>query len=203
MSNQDEKTTFGVTITRSLTPESAHQPPAATNVPSASVSVLKTQPSTDSHLSMGPQLVSPTYRTNDPFSPFYQHPDSRSHLEVDRSKNDLESGLLTVNNANGAPLSTATTQSQPKVSIDGRVKECTVWPTKQTLQDKARAAKTQRRTCQWWGRLNKKQKIMVEVFIGLTVVALAVGLSVGISRAVGGGVWAGTGQSHTIPKDGS
>ncbi|KAL0254765.1 hypothetical protein SLS55_009289 [Diplodia seriata] len=202
MSPQDEKTTFGVTITRPLTPESEslHQPP---NVPSAAEPALRSPPSTDSHLSAGAALASPTYRTNDPFSPFYQHPESRSHLEVDRSKNDLESGLLNVAPPNGVPLSAATTQTQPKVSIDGRVKECTVWPTKQTLQHKARAAKAQRRTCQCWGRLTKKQKIMVEVLIGLTVVALAVGLSVGISRAVGGGVWAGTGQSHTIPKDGS
>lgn len=192
MSTPDEKTTFGVTITRPLTPESV----PATNLP-----VLKSQPSTDSHLSAGAPLASPTYQTTDPFSPFYQHPESRSHLEVDRNKNDIESGLLTVNNANGLPLSAVTTQSQPKVSMDGRVKECTVWPTKQTLQDRARASKAKRRTCQCWGRLTKKQKIITEVLIGLTVVALAVGLSVGISRAVGGGVWAGTGQSHTIPKD--
>ena len=39
----------------------------------------------------------------------------------------------------------------------------------------------------------------VYLAIALFVVAAAVGLGVGISRAVGGGVWSGNGQSKQIP----
>ncbi|KAK7522123.1 uncharacterized protein IWZ02DRAFT_123738 [Phyllosticta citriasiana] len=197
-----EKTTFGITITRPDTPEKetvSQDASPTTPFIQEPVPVLKSKPSQASDLSVAGPVGSPRYDSSNPFSAFYQHPESRSHLEV---KQDVENGLL-IPGANGAPLSTATTASQPKVSMDGRVKECTVWPSKQTLHEKAKAAKVQRGSCQWWGRMSKKHRLWLKILIALTVVALAVGLSVGISRAVGGGVWAGTGQSRTIPNNDS
>jgi hypothetical protein len=38
-----------------------------------------------------------------------------------------------------------------------------------------------------------------KIIIALLVIGAAVGLGVGISRAVGGGVWAGDGRSKEIP----
>jgi len=50
-----------------------------------------------------------------------------------------------------------------------------------------------------FSELTKKQKLWVKIFIALFVLAAAVGLGVGISRAVGGGVWAGNGHNKQIP----
>ncbi|KAK8255276.1 hypothetical protein HDK77DRAFT_28252 [Phyllosticta capitalensis] len=206
--NTTEKTTFGITITRPDTPDKENVSPDASPITPIiqepipePVPVLKSKPSQASVLSNPDgRLGSPRYDSNNPFSAFYQHPESRSHLEV---RQDVENGLLIPGGPNGAPLSTATTASQPKVSMDGRVKECTVWPSKQTLQEKAKVAKAQRSSCQWWGNLSKKHRLWLKILFALTIVALAVGLSVGISRAVGGGVWSSTGQSRTIPNDSS
>ncbi|KAK8168088.1 hypothetical protein IWX90DRAFT_483790 [Phyllosticta citrichinensis] len=197
-----EKTTFGITITRPDTPDKesvSEDASPITPILQEPVPVLKSKPSHASDLSVADPVGSPRYDSSNPFSAFYQHPESRSHLEV---KQDVENGLL-IPGANGAPLSTATTASQPKVSIDGRVKDCTVWPSKQALHEKAKAAKAQRTSCQWWGRMSKKHRLWAKILIALTIIALAIGLSVGISRAVGGGVWSGTGQSRTIPNNGS
>ncbi|KAF2142163.1 uncharacterized protein K452DRAFT_227208 [Aplosporella prunicola CBS 121167] len=198
MSTAEEKTTFGVTIIRADSPDDESAPLAGTVA--APPPALNTKPSV---ISEETSLKSPNYESANPFSAFYQHPESRSHLEVNRplapNANDLEAGSH--NPTTFPTLSAATTATQPKVSVDGRVKECTVWPTKQTLREKAKQEKYKDRSCRWWGDLSRKQKMWIKILIGLTIVALAVGLSVGISRAVGGGVWTGTGESHTIPKD--
>jgi len=49
--------------------------------------------------------------------------------------------------------------------------------------------------------LNKKQKIWAKAFIALFIIAAAVGLGVGISKAVGGGVWSGNGTTKQITGD--
>lgn len=137
---------------------------------------------------------------SNPCSAFYKHPEARrsldassapqskTHLEVHTTDRDLESGL---------PLSAATTQ-QPKVSIDGRVKECTMWPSRQAVLDQ-RKTYTRTRGCNLFKNLTNKQRLWAKIIIALLVVAAAVGLGVGISRAVGGGVWAGQGKSKEIP----
>ena len=40
-----------------------------------------------------------------------------------------------------------------------------------------------------WSRLSKKQRILAHILIALIIVGGAVGIGVGISKAVGGGVW--------------
>jgi hypothetical protein len=61
--------------------------------------------------------------------------------------------------------------------------------------------KTTKRTrgCKLFKNLTTKQRLWVKIIIALILVAAAVGLGVGISRAVGGGVWAGNGQNKEIP----
>lgn len=85
-------------------------------------------------------------------------------------------------------------------------KECTVWPTKETLREKAKAQKAmdhQRHCCgsirTKWANLTHKQRVWTRVVVLLLIIALAVGLGVGISRAVDGGVYAGSGQTTAIP----
>lgn len=137
---------------------------------------------------------------SNPFSAFYKHPAARRSMDDAEStakghlnvyQHDLESGV---------PISATSTVGAPKVSVDGRVKECTMWPSKQTLMEKAKARK-QERGCNPLRTLDKKQKLWAKIFIALFIIAAAVGLGVGISRAVGGGVWSGNGSNKKIPSD--
>lgn len=166
-------------------------------------------------------LLTPTTQS----SPFYALSSAQPSLQSLPSKKeaniaiyetDLESGLQ--GNRNLTPFAShsaldlpaarpvasyATTQ---KHSIDGRPKECTMWPTKETLREKAKAQKAKEQNTKWggsmktkWDSMTKKQRLYIQILVILLIVALAVGLGIGISRAVGGGVWAGKGESHSIP----
>lgn len=186
-----EPVTFGVTIERPASPATKPQAP------------LRTQPSTESTMSSTSADLAKKEWAMDPSNPcsaFYKHPEARrsmdapsapqskTHLEVNTTERDLEAGV---------PLSAATTQ-QPKISIDGRVKECTMWPSRQAVLDKRKTYKRSR-GCNLFKNLTIKQRLWAKIVIALLVVAAAVGLGVGISRAVGGGVWAGQGKSKEIP----
>lgn len=184
MPANNEPITFGATIVDPARPQPA----------------LRSPPSNESHdLTTEKNMA---IDTTNPFSAFYKHPDAsrerqsqeetpqgtKSHLDVGISERDLEAGL---------PLSAATTQ-QPKVSVDGRVKECTMWPSRQAvLEQKKRNQR--KRGCNLFRNLNSKQRLWAKIFIALFIVAAAVGLGVGISRAVGGGVWSGQGSNKEIP----
>lgn len=186
MAANNEKVTFGATI------EGPTQPQPA----------LRSPPSHDSNMSstsVGAAEKEMGVNSSNPFSAFYKHPEARrsmdenkqqskTHLDVNVHERDLEAGV---------PLSAATTQ-QPKVSVDGRVKECTMWPSRQAMLDKKKMNK-RARGCNLFRNLNNKQRLWAKIIIALVVVAAAVGLGVGISRAVGGGVWSGEGQNKQIP----
>jgi hypothetical protein len=182
--------TFGATIERPVSPPKP-------------LPALRSQPSTESAMSSTSADLAkkelPLDESN-PYSAFYKHPEARrsmdansapqskTHLGVQAFERDMEAGL---------PLSAATTQ-QPKLSVDGRVKECTMWPSKQAVMDQRKTYKRSR-GCNLFKNLTSKQRLWAKIIIALIVVAAAVGLGVGISRAVGGGVWAGQGKSKEIP----
>ena len=160
---------------------------------------LRSPPSTDSQMSTPNDEKDPALDSSNPFSAFYKHPDARrsmdasvptkTHLDINVNvcDRDLESGL---------PLSAATTQ-QPKVSVDGRVKECTMWPSRQAVLDKKK--RTQRaKGCSFFHSLTSKQRLWVKIIIALFIVAAAAGTGVGISKAVGGGVWKKPGEHGPI-----
>ncbi|KAF2016033.1 hypothetical protein BU24DRAFT_190580 [Aaosphaeria arxii CBS 175.79] len=185
--NVEKPVTFGATI----------EAPANTAAPA-----LRSAPSHESALTSA-STCPPTEKetpidTANPFSAFYKHPDARRsmdgnsnnkmHLDINVAERDLESGV---------PLSAATTQ-QPKVSVDGRVKECTMWPSRQAMMEKKKMSR-RARGCNLFRNLNSKQRLWAKIVIALFVIAAAVGLGVGISRAVGGGVWSSPGQSKPIP----
>lgn len=182
--------TFGVTIERSPSP--AKPQPALRNAPSTE-SAMST---TSADLAKKEWAADST----NPASCFYKHPEARrsidassapqskTHLGINTVERDLEAGV---------PLSAATTQ-QPKVSVDGRVKECTMWPSRQAVLAQQKSYKRSR-GCNLFKNLTSKQRLWAKIIIALVVVAAAVGLGVGISRAVGGGVWAGQGKSKEIP----
>ena len=140
--------------------------------------------------------------STNPFSAFYKHPDARRSMDEKLASADASKTHLAVQERDleaGLPLSTATTQ-QPKVSVDGRVKECTMWPSRQAMMEKKKQTK-RARGCTAFRNLNSRQRLWVKIIIGLLIVAAATGLGVGISRAVGGGVWSSPGQSKPIPNN--
>lgn len=184
--SNEKPVTFGAIIEPTTPQPALRSPPShESNMSTSSVDATSKEVAVDS---------------SNPFSAFYKHPQARRsmdvtpqqskiHLDVAVSERDLEAGV---------PLSAATTQ-QPKVSVDGRVKECTMWPSRQAMMDKKKAHKRARGP-QVFRNLTSKQRLWVKIVIGLILIAAATGLGVGISRAVGGGVWAGDGKSKEIPQ---
>jgi hypothetical protein len=188
-----EPVTFGVSFDR----------PASPTTPQPA---LRSPPSTESTTSMTSDELAKKEMSLDPTNPysaFYKHPEARRSMDASsapQSKTHLD--ITTVEHHDmeaGFPLSTATTQ-QPKSSVDGRVKECTMWPSRQAVLDKRKTTK-RTRGCKAFRNLTSKQRLWAKIIIALIVVAAAVGLGVGISRAVGGGVWAGQGKSKEIPQN--
>ena len=165
---------------------------ASIEEPTTTQPMLRSPPSHESDMSASVEKDANVDSSN-PFSAFYKHPDARRSLDeskthLDVHVRDLETGL---------PLSAASTQ-QPKVSVDGRVKECTMWPSRQAMMEQKK--RNQRsRGCNLFKNLTNKQRLWAKIAIALFVVAAAVGLGVGISRAVGGGIWSGNGQTKQIP----
>ena len=137
---------------------------------------------------------------SNPYSAFYKHPEARRSLDVSAPQSRTHLALNTdVRDVEACKsLSPATTHQTPKVSVDGRVKECTMWPSRQAVMDKRKTDK-RKRGCAAFKGMTRKQRLWVKIIIALLVIAAAVGLGVGISRAVGGGVWAGAGKNKEIP----
>lgn len=162
---------------------------------------LRSPPSNDSALSTTADEKDMALDSSNPFSAFYKHPDARrsmdasmnaptptkTHLDVNVYERDLESGL---------PLSQASTQ-QPKPSVDGRVKECTMWPSRQAVMDQKKRSK-RAKGCSAFHSLTNKQRLWVKIIIAMLLVAAAAAVGVGISKAVGGGVWKKPGEHGPI-----
>jgi hypothetical protein len=191
----NEKTAFGVTV--ETTPSSTLPAPPPLRAAVSHESTLSSVHSTPPSKTATPRGESD--HTN-PFSAFYKHPDARRSMDDNTPTGKSHLDVYTHDLESGVPISAATTVAHPKVSIDGRVKECTMWPSKQTMLEKAKARKRER-GCNPMRSLDKKQKLWCKIFIALFIVAAAVGLGVGISRAVGGGVWTGNGKTKQIPGD--
>ncbi|KAH6612516.1 hypothetical protein C7974DRAFT_79725 [Boeremia exigua] len=193
---EKEPVTFGATIeSKPAAPKSTSSP--APPAPSSNASTMTTATADATAKEMD-------IDSSNPYSAFYKHPDARRsldnasapqskvHLDINTFERDLEAG---------APLSAATTQQLPKVSVDGRVrevKECTMWPSRQAVLEKRKDHK-RKKGCNLFQGLTSKQRLWIKIIIALLVIGAAVGLGVGISRAVGGGVWAGDGKSKEIP----
>ncbi|THX57734.1 hypothetical protein D6D06_03544 [Aureobasidium pullulans] len=177
----------------------------------------------DTPKSLSPVVTVDAPSTHDEqLTPFYAAPSaeiSRQTLSAGcHSDNDLESarkeGYFITSNPVASdlnlPADMANVSAVPtgsRLSFDGRTKECTMWPTKQTLRNQDQAERAKRRAARscgcnginaWWSSMSKKQRLMFQVLIAAFIVAVACGLGIGISKAVGAGVFAGKGQSKPI-----
>lgn len=181
MDSEKQPTTFGVTI------EQSSQPPTTPPPQKSGLNLIPVKES-DSITAPPSAVSTPTVHTpnhTNPFSAFYEHrADSSNNLKTPNVyQHDLESQCQ---------LSTS------KISMDPG-KECTMWPSRAALKAQKREEKHKKS----WNplhRLGKRQKLTAQIVIALLVIGAAVGIGVGVSRAVGGGVWSGNGQSKPIPK---
>ena len=123
-----------------------------------------------------------------PCSPFYSHPTTRTSLDQLRCSKvydtDLESGSKRFS------IEPTTTGNTP-------MKECTVWPGQETIKQRTQDLRQSRR-CRPFRGLTRKQRIWTKAVIALVIVGAAVGVGVGISKAVGGGVWKSNNQQTQI-----
>ncbi|EEH04036.1 conserved hypothetical protein [Histoplasma capsulatum G186AR] len=122
-----------------------------------------------------------------PFSPFYTHPTTRTSLEQVRSEaqaccqgyklHDAENGYQ-------API---------KPSMDCQGSDRGLWRV---------GPNNAQKKSKWLGRLSRKQRLVVKVLIALFIAGAMVGIGLGISISLGGGVWKSKNQQAEIPKPG-
>ncbi|EED16528.1 conserved hypothetical protein [Talaromyces stipitatus ATCC 10500] len=107
-----------------------------------------------------------------PCSPFYSH-DVNNSLEYLKNEstitaqrygsNDLESG-------------TPSTPQKRSLEVHGRCRPSKLWRQK-------------KRKCDCLSSLTKRQRLMVKIALALFIVGAMIGIAMGITVAVGGGVW--------------
>lgn len=207
----NEKTPFGVSIEAS--PEENHLAPSVFDTPktlSPAISREGTASPQDTRTSNNVYSEQTFLRQQ------FLNVHNKSSLDV--YETDLEAGeqLSPSVTPNGNRLDFTTSPfhcpsaADSRYSVNTKPMECSMWPSRQTLQDKHRAEKTKRKIARsgcWapvarrWTAMDKRQRLWFKIFVALLISAVAVALGVGISRAVGGGVWASSGQTITIPQD--
>jgi uncharacterized membrane protein len=108
-----------------------------------------------------------------PCSPFYSHEINNNSLEYLKNEstitaqrygsNDLESG-------------TPSTPQKRSLEVHGRCQQSKLW-----IQKK--------RKCDCMSSLTKRQRLYVKLVLALFIVGAMIGIAMGITVAVGGGVW--------------
>jgi len=123
-----------------------------------------------------------------PFSAFYCHPTTRtsfeqlkyeSNVRVQVHETDLEAG-------------------HSRRSLEPPGKSRTVKAGRNALKRKGNPLMCDRNRWNPMRKLNKRQKLWAKIFIALLIVGAAVGFGIGISKAVGGGVWKSTNEQAPI-----
>jgi hypothetical protein len=172
--------------------------PTPSRQPSNRSDVLATIEDVESSHSVTPTLTpTATHEAeskNSPFSPFYRHSQTQSSLDALKSEskqninvydNDVEACLTKSKTNSLSPQQTGKTFGMTRTN-----KSCTVWPGTQQLKEQNKAARRARMNkYNPMRNLDKKTKVWVKIAIALVVIGLILGVGLGISKAVGGGIW--------------
>jgi len=75
-----------------------------------------------------------------------------------------------------------------------------VWPGRGTLMQRYKRDKRKRQSCNPMKNLDKRTKVCIKLLIIFLVVGGAVGLGIGISKAVGGGIWKSSSSTKSISR---
>ncbi|KKZ66625.1 hypothetical protein EMCG_00188 [[Emmonsia] crescens] len=122
-----------------------------------------------------------------PLSPFYTHPTTRTSLEQLRSETQVSCQGYKLHDAENGY------QMPVKPSIDRPGSDRGFWGIcPNSKQNKSK----------WLGRLSRKQRLAVKGLIALMIAGTMVGIGLGITVALGGGVWKSKNQQAQIPRPG-
>ncbi|MCJ1253047.1 hypothetical protein MMC24_000854 [Lignoscripta atroalba] len=174
----DEKSVVGAQVI-------SIDPPAASTPDRPRLTLLGASPNTLDLTPTASQCPTPMEEydptSTHPFSAFYSHPTTRTSFEQLKSESKINIKIYEQDLEAG-------TRAQPSLDASRSTnKECKVWPGKHQLIQKEIEMK--RRGCRPWSLLTNKQKVWAKILIALLIVGTAVGVGIGISKTVGGGVW--------------
>ena len=121
-----------------------------------------------------------------PFSPFYSHPTTRTSLEQKKSESKVRFQIYEHDLEAGSRV-TQFTQNEPAQHCH---KDDAVWPSgRNRKQNEAMAKNKEHSSYNPLKRMSKKQKIWIKVLVAVVVIGAITGLGIGITKAVGGGVF--------------
>ena len=124
-----------------------------------------------------------TPSSDHPFSPFYSHPATRTSLEQKKSESKVRFQLYEHDLESGSRV-TQSSRNEPAHTDDA------VWPSdKVRKQQEAMAKSNEHSSYSPFKHMSRKQKFWVKILIAVVIVGAITGLGVGITKAVGGGVF--------------
>jgi hypothetical protein len=179
--------------------------PANSRQPSnQSLSVLDTIADVDSTHSLCPTQNSHNEnsfeRETSPLSPFYNPAPTRYSLEAQKSESRQNINVInSFYDTDVEALTPNTTRNAGLFKSKSGNPECTVWPGQRALEMKKKAARKERNKhglCGCMAGLHRRTKISIQALIVLVIIGAVVGIGVGVSKAVGGGVWKNSSNSN-------
>ncbi|MCJ1467411.1 hypothetical protein MMC07_006035 [Pseudocyphellaria aurata] len=126
-----------------------------------------------------------------PFSPFYLHPTTRTSLEQHQSESKVHIRVHEQDLEAGSSIF-------PSSEVSRNHKEHAVWPCNNQKYKNSSMKDMRKGGCGPLRRLSRKQRLVAKLLIGLIVVGAAVGIGIGISKAVGAGVWKNANSQERI-----
>jgi hypothetical protein len=131
-----------------------------------------------------------------PLSPFYNPSPTRLSLDAQKSESRRDVHLIpaydTDLEAASTPPASAISCDKPVAKPNANNFHCAVWPNQHAMRMKKKAmrrAKGRYMMCGWLAPLSKPTRITIKTLFALVLIGAAVGIAIGISKAVGGGVW--------------
>jgi len=149
-------------------------------------SKMETIEDVESLNSISPTQTRPADNSSSPFSPFYDHAEAPTTLSLSDPQHPKSSAAVYESD-----VEACLTESKSNILSQKKTtnKDCTVWPGQRALKQ---AKKAERRRGECWNPmrgLDKRTKFWVKVLIAAVIVGVAVAVGLGISKAVGGGIW--------------
>lgn len=113
------------------------------------------------------------------FSPAHTAPPT----PLDAVKNPFETDI----EAMASNLSISKTSTRKSCNIP-RKSDCQVWPGREHWVQKSKEEK-KKRSCVCMNRLSRRNRLIVNILIGLVIVAVAMGVGFGVSKALHAPIW--------------
>ena len=195
MSDLNEKPTFGATIIRKEQQSDTILPPQPTHLPLHKPSFASISPCSTNTAIDPPKIEEHHPTSNNPFSAFYNHPRTRTSFEQMKSESNLHLPLYAHDLESGSKItqvSVADTVQEPAVRS---YRDSKVWPCSRTKEKTLLEKQQKSRGCYPYNRLSRKQKFWFQAVLALLIIGAFTGLGLGITKAVGGGVFKNSNDS--------